>query len=204
MLTTTGWLIIGWIGLQELVVIALFFAAGIIFIPLPRKLFGRKEHTVAGGKPVRWSGKFRAGRIPRIHTVAEAFFSSFSEGEYTIMGREQFRLTFHRGPWQDTGAGQLVPIAYAGATPDEMPVILRVVMQPRKDGLLLTVRHEVIPPDKLSRADRTGLTARFKREVTAFQTYLETNFAPSSGPPDVPRPRKRISVTQKDTPGAKQ
>ena len=190
---------IGWVGLQELIVIVLFFAAGIIFIPIPRKLFGHKGHAVAGGKPVRWSGKFRVSRVPRIHTVAEAFFSSYSEGEYTIMGREQFRLTFHRGPWQDTGGGQLVPIATAGATPDEMPVILRVVMQPRRDGLLMTVRHEVIPPNKLSRAGKTSLTARFKREVADFQTYLETNFAPSPGPPDAPRPRKRISVIQKDS-----
>ncbi len=195
----TGWLMIGWIGLQELIVIVLFLAAGVIFIPIPRKLFGRKQHSVAGGKPVRWSGKFRVNQIPHVHTAAEAFFSSYSEGEYTIMGREQFRLTFHRGPWQDTGGGQLVPIAYAGAKPDEMPVVLRVVMQPRRDGLLMTIRHEVIPPDKLSRADKAGLTARFKREVADFQTYLETNFAPSAGPPGPPRPRKQISVIQKNT-----
>jgi len=199
--TTVGFVIIGFLGLQELILIALF-AVGIIIIPLPRRLFGRKGHTVAGGKPVRWSGKFRTGRIDAIHAAAEAFFSSYSEGEYTLMAREQFRLTFHRGPWQDSGAGQLVPIAYAGANAHELPVILRVVMQPRADGLLVTVRHEVIPTDKLSRAERKGLTARFKREIAAFQSYLNENFVPpreqGQGPPLVLRPRKQISVKQSD------
>lgn len=193
--TMTGRLMVGWLGLQELILIALF-AIGIIIIPLPRRLFGRRKHSIAGGKPVQWSGKFRAAPIPGIHMAAEAFFCSYSEGEYTLGSREQFRMTLHRGPWQDQGGGQLVPIAYAGAHPDELPVILAVVMQPHKDGLLITVRHEVIPPDKLSRPQKKGLTARFKREVAAFQSYLADNFAPPAAP--LHRQRKRISVIQKN------
>jgi hypothetical protein len=199
LVTTAGWLIIGFLGLSELILIALF-AIGIIIIPLPGRLFARRGggHTVAGGKPVQWSGKFRTVPIKAIHTAAEAFFCSYSRGEYTLMGREQFRLTFHRGPWQDSGGGQLVPIAYAGARADELPVILRVVMQPQARGLLITVRHEVIPPDKLPRQDKQALTARFKGEVAAFQSYLKDNFVPPEAPPEAPRPRKRITVRQKD------
>ena len=193
--TTTGWFFIGWLGLQELVLIALF-AVGIIIIPLPGRLFGRRKHAIAGGKPLQWSGRFRAARIEPIHTAAEAFFCSYSNGEYTIAGREKFRLTFHRGPWHDQGGGQLVPVAYAGAKPAELPVILRVVMQPHRDGLLMTVRHEVIPAGKLSRAEKKGLTTRFKGEVMAFKSYLAENFTP---PPEAPRERKRISVIQRDT-----
>ena len=192
-----GFVIIGFLGLQELIIIALF-AVGIIVIPLPGRLFRRKGHTVARGKPVRWSGKFRTRRIDAIHTAAEAFFSSYSEGEYTLMGREKFRLTFHRGPWQDAGAGRLVPIAYAGAYAHELPVILSVVMQPRANGLTMTVRHEVIPDSKLSREERKGLTARFKREVAAFRYYLTDNFVSPREPDPPPRPRKRITVTQSD------
>ena len=197
--TTTGWLIIGFLGFQELILIALF-AIGIIIIPLPGRLFGRRgrSHAIAGGKPVQWSGRFHTGRIEAIHTAAEAFFCSYSRGEYTLMGREQFRLSFHRGPWQDAGGGQLVPIAYAGAKPDELPVVLRVVMQPQARGLLITVRHEVIPPDKLAREDKKALTARFKREIADFQAYLKDNFIPPQDAPPAPRPRKRISVIQKD------
>jgi len=199
--TVTGWMIVAFLGLSELILIALF-AIGIIVIPLPGRLFGRGRtggHSIAGGKPVQWSGKFRTGRIETIHTAAEAFFCSYPGGEYTLGDRERFRLTFHRGPWHDQGGGQLVPVAYAGARPDELPLILRVVMQPRKDGLLITVRHEVIPPAALSRADRKALTRRFKREVAAFRSYLADNFAPPADQkPDARRPRKRISVIQKN------
>ena len=198
--TSTGWLIIGFLGLSELILIALF-AIGIIVIPLPGRLFGRRGgggHSIAGGKPVQWSGKFRTGRIETIHTAAEAFFCSYTAGEYTLGDRERFRLTFHRGPWQDQGAGQLVPVAYDGARADELPLILRVVLQPHKNGLLITVRHEVIPANKLSRADKKGLTARFKREVAVFQSYLKDNFDPPGQTQDDRRARKRISVVQKD------
>lgn len=190
---------IGFLGLPELILIALF-AVGIIIIPLPGRLFARRGggRDLAAGKPVQWSGKFRTVPIKAIHTAAEAFFCSYTRGEYTLVGREQFRLTFHRGPWHDQGGGQLVPIAYAGARPDELPVILRVVMQPRASGLLITVRHEVIPLDKLSGPGKKALTARFKRELAAFQSYLKDNFVPPEGPPEAPRPRKRITVRQKD------
>ena len=193
--TSTGLLLLGLPGLQELILITLF-AIGIVVIPLPGRLFGRGKHTIAGGKPLRWSGKFHTVQIEAIHTAAEAFFCSYSNGEYTIAGREQFRLTFHRGPWQDQGGGQLLPIAYAGAGAGQLPVILRVVMQPQRNGLLITVRHEVIPADKLSRTEKKDLTARFKGEVAAFKSYLTENFIPP-GQPDR-RPRKRISVIQRD------
>jgi len=198
-LATVGFIIIGFLGLQELIIIALF-AMGIIVIPLPRRLFGRKGHTVAAGKPVRWSGKFHTGRIDAIHTAATAFFSSYSEGEYTLAGREKFRLTFHRGPWQDAGGGQLVPVAYADAHPAELPLVLRVVMQPRADGLTVTVRHEVMPANKLLRQEKKGLTIRFKRELADFQSYLTENFIPpqAPGPDSAGRPRRRISVYQSD------
>ena len=70
------------------------------------------------------------------------------------------------------------------------------------DELLAEVR-EVNPRQyarfiqpKLSKAERKALTVRFKREVAAFRAYLAENFAPPPGPQR--RPRRRISVIQKD------
>ena len=54
------------------------------------------KRSIAGGKPVQWSGKFRTGRIETIHTAAEAFFCSYTGGEDTLGQREPFKAVLQR------------------------------------------------------------------------------------------------------------
>ena len=174
------------IGWQEVVLILLVLV-GIIVGPLPlRRRLGRQA------KPAQWSSHFRVAQVESIHVVAEAFFCSYSEGEYTLADRERFRLTFRRGAWR-VADGELLPAAEADVEPQSLPIVLRVLFQPRADSLQITLRHEAAVTGKLPAATRKLLSAAFKREARDFQAYLQDNFDAGSFPSR--RPTKRIDAT---------
>jgi hypothetical protein len=178
------------IGWQEILMILLFLV-GIIFIPYPLRRLQRGRAA-----PARWSSRIRVGRIDTIHEVAEAFFCSYSEGEYALTVRERFRMTFHRGQWRRTEGG----LTAAGSPADDvedMPVILRLLFQPRPDSLLITMKHEAHLDAALPGAVRKALTTCFKREVRDFEAYLRNNFGAKGGFLPGKRPSKRIDATWK-------
>jgi len=180
------------IGWQEILLIVLF-VLGIVVIPLPGRWMRR-----AARKPIRWSQEFLAAPIPTIHDVAEAFFCSYARGEYTLAGKERFRLVFQRGPAPREDDGQVVLSLRGDPSPDEMPVLLRVLFQPRTDGLLITMRHEVHAGKGLSLPTREKLSAIFRREAKDFRAYLRENFGQAESFVDShPRPVKRIQATRK-------
>jgi hypothetical protein len=177
------------IGWQEVLII-LLFVLGIIVIPLPGRWMRRAAH-----RPLRWSQEFLAAAIPTIHEVTEAFFCSYPGGEYTLAGKERFRLTFRRGPPPREDDGQIVLSLRGDGPPDEMPVVLRVLFQPRADALLITVKHEVHAGKSLGTPTRKRLAAIFRREVRDFRTYLRENFGtPESFADPAGRPTKRITT----------
>lgn len=180
----TAWTI-GW---QEALIVVLFLV-GIIVLPLPGRLFPRAARRTA-----RWSHRFRAPAIAAIHEAAEAFFCSYPEGEYTLRARERFRLTFVRGAWQVGPGGRLTP--HPQAPPADRPVLLRVLLQPRPDSLLITLKHEV-PGGAAPAADaRQRLTAHFAREASDFRAYLRRSFG-GDRRQAAPRPARRIETLQR-------
>ena len=168
----------------------LLFLVGIIFIPYPLRWLQRGQ---AG--PARWSSRFRVARIDTIHEAAEAFFCSYSEGEYTLTMRERFRMTFHRGQWQRTAGGGLTPAGKADDDVEDMPVIVRLLFQPRADSLSITVKHEMPLTAPLPAAVRKALANCFKKEVRDFQAYLRSNFPGKGTFLPAERPSKRINAT---------
>ena len=178
------------IGLQEVIIIVLFLV-GILVIPIPGRWLRRR-----GPGPLRSSNEFEAPPIPSIHAAAEAFFCSYPQGEYTLQQRERFRMTFRRGRWERRSPTEIVPAAEAGDEPEDLPVILRVLIQPRPDSLLLTVKHEALPGAVAPRARKKELARRFRAEARDFQAYIEANF-----PPREPQPRRwaarRIDAVRK-------
>ena len=179
----TAWTI-GW---QEALIVILFLG-GIIVLPLPGRLFARAARRTA-----RWSHRFRAPPIAAIHEAAEAFFCSYPEGEYTLRTRERFRLTFVRGAWQVGSGGRLTPHPQAPAA--ERPILLRVLLQPRPDSLLITLKHEAPGGTAPAGDAREKLTAHFDRVASDFRTYLRRNFGPGR-PQAAPRPARRIRTLQ--------
>ncbi len=181
------------IGWQEVLIIILFLL-GIVVIPLPGRWMRR-----AARKPLRWSADFLAAPIATIHEVTEAFFCSYPGGEYTLEGKERFRLTFRRGPPPREDDGQIV-LSLRGDDPtDQLPVVLRVLFQPRADALLITVKHEVRAAKSVGTATRKKLAAIFRHEVRDFRTYLRENFgSPESFGDPAGRPTKRITAKRRD------
>ena len=180
------------IGWQEILLIVLF-VLGVVVIPLPGRWMRRAAH-----KPLRWSNEFLAAPIPTIHDVAEAFFCSYARGEYALEGKERFRLVFRRGPAPREDDGQVVLSLRGDPTSDDLPVILRVLFQPRADGLLITMRHEVHAGKSLAGTTRRKLSATFRREAKDFRAYLRENFGgPESIVDAQVRPAKRITATRK-------
>jgi hypothetical protein len=178
------------IGWQEILVI-LLFVLGFIVIPLPGRFMRRAKR-----KPVIWTEQFLAAPIESIHDVAEAFFCSYDAGEYVLVDKQRFRLTFHRGPQPGEQDEQIV-LSLRGEGPIyEVPVTLRVLLQPRAGSLLVTLKHEVQPPGEMSAKRRKRLTRLFDDELEDFREYLRENF----GEPQAkaleapPRPKKRIDV----------
>jgi hypothetical protein len=180
------------IGWQE-VGIVILFVLGIIVIPLPSRWLKRRAR-----EPMRWTAQFSALPVERIHDVAEAFFCSYAMGEYTLEAKERFRLVFHRGqpPAQDD---QAVVLSLRGADggPDDVFVVLRVLLQPRPDSLLITMKHEVTPRRTLSGRARKKLTARLHREVDDFDAYLSEHFG-DVDTLNAPRPVRRINAWRRD------
>ncbi len=179
------------IGWQEILLI-LLFVLGFIVIPLPGRFMRRPKR-----KPVIWSEQFLAAPIESIHDVAEAFFCSYDGGEYELVDKQKFRLTFHRGPQAGQQPDEQIVLSLRGEGPmDEMPITLRVLLQPRAGGLLVTLKHEVQPRSEMSAKRRKRLTRLFDEELEDFREYLRANF----GEPrtlaieGAPRPKKRIDV----------
>jgi hypothetical protein len=179
------------IGWQEVLIIVLFLL-GIIVIPLPGRWMRR-----AARSPMRWSEEFRAPLVESIHDVAEAFFCSYPRGEYTLVQRERFRLTFRRGRPLAEDDGQIVlSLRHEAEAPEDQPVVLRVLLQPQMDSLVVTMKHEVTPRRSLGAIARKRLAAHFRREVRDFQAYLRKNFG-VPGEITAPRPVKRIDAVQR-------
>jgi len=181
------------IGWQEVLLIVLF-VLGIVVIPLPGRWLRR-----AARKPLRWSQEFLAAPIPTIHEVAEAFFCSYPRGEYTLAGKERFRLTFHRGPAPQEDDGQIVLSLRGDPALEDLPVVLRVLFQPHADVLRITMKHQVHVGKSLGATTRKRLSALFRREMGDFRTYLRENFgSPESFADPTRRPAKRIATRRKD------
>jgi len=180
------------IGWQEIAIVILF-ALGIIVIPLPSRWMRRQAR-----RPMRWTAQFPSPPVERIHDVAEAFFCSYALGEYTLDAKERFRLVFHRGqPPEQDEQGVVLSLRGAEGGPDDVFVILRVLLQPRPDSLLITMKHEVVPRRSLSGRARKKLTARLHHEVDDFDAYLAEHFGDMDLPPG-PRPVRRINAWRRD------
>ena len=178
--------LIGWF---EILVIILF-VLGIIVIPLPGRYMRRPKR-----KPIVWTEQFPAAPIEKIHEVAEAFFCSYDRGEYELVDRKRFRLTFQRGPDPGGPDEQIVLSLRGQPAIDELPVVLRVLLQPRAGSLLVTLKHEVHPRGEMSAKRRKRLTRLFGDELEDFREYLRENFGEPQMPAlDSPRPAKRIDV----------
>jgi len=177
------------IGWQEILLVILF-VLGIIAIPLPGRFMRRAKR-----KSVIWAEQFVAAQIEAIHDVAEAFFCSYDAGEYALVDKQRFRLTFHRGPKPSRQDEQIV-LSMRGEEPiDETPITLRVLLQPRSGSLLVTLKHEVRPRGQMSARRRKRLTSLFDDELEAFRDYLIENFGqPRAKAIESPRPAKRIDV----------
>lgn len=181
-----GFFNIGW---PEVLLIILF-VLGIIAIPLPGRYMRRAKR-----KPVVWTEQFVAAPIESIHDVAEAFFCSYDEGEYTLADKQRFRLTFHRGPQSTEQDEQIVLSLRGEESIDDTSVILRVLLQPRAGSLLVTLKHEVRPRGEMSARRRKRLTSLFDDELEDFEDYLIENFGePQAKTIEGPRPKKRIDV----------
>ena len=179
------------IGWQEVLLI-LLFVLGFIVIPLPGRFMRRPKR-----KPVIWSEQFLAAPIESIHDVAEAFFCSYEAGEYELVDKQRFRLTFHRGPQPSQQPDEQIVLSLRGEGPiDEMPVTLRVLLQPRAGGLLVTLKHEVQPKAEMSAKRRKSLTRLFDEELEDFRDYLRANFGEPQAKAleGAQRPKKRIDV----------
>ena len=179
------------IGWQEILVI-LLFVLGFIVIPLPGRFMRRPKR-----KPVIWSEQFLAAPIETIHDVTEAFFCSYEAGEYVLVEKQRFRLTFHRGPQPSQQPDEQIVLSLRGEGPIyEMPITLRVLLQPRAGSLLVTLKHEVQPKAEMSAKRRKRLTRLFDEELEDFRDYLRANF----GEPQTmaleaeKRPSKRIDA----------
>ena len=175
------------IGWQE-VLIVVMLVLGIIVIPLPGRWMRR-----AARQPVRWSNQFRSAPVERIHDVAEAFFCSYARGEYTLVDKERFRLTFRRGRPAGDDDGRIVLSLRGDDEPDDLPVTLRVLLQPRAGLLLITMNHEVTPRRSLGAIARKRLSKHFRREVRDFQAYLRDNFG-SPAQAEMPRPSRQVEA----------
>jgi len=179
------------IGWPEILVIVLF-VLGIIVIPLPGRLMRRPKR-----KPIVWTEQFVAAPVEKIHEVAEAFFCSYDRGEYELADRQRFRLTFRRGPDVGGPDEQIVLSLRGEPAIDELPIVLRVLLQPRAGSLLVTLKHEVHPPSEVSAKRRKRLTRLFGDELEDFREYLRENFGEPQMPAlDAPRPVKRIDARQ--------
>ena len=177
------------IGWQE-VLLVILFVLGIIAIPLPGRFMRRPKR-----KPVVWAEQFVAAPIESIHDVAEAFFCSYDAGEYALVDKQRFRLTFHRGPQPSEQDEQIVLSLRGEEAIYDMPVTLRVLLQPRAGSLLVTLKHEVRPRGEMSARRRKRLTRLFDDELDDFQDYLIENFGePQAKAIEGPRPTKRIDV----------
>jgi len=178
------------IGWQE-VLLVILFVLGVIAIPLPGRFMRRSKR-----KPVVWAEQFVAAPIESIHDVAEAFFCSYDAGEYTLVDKQRFRLTFHRGPKSSQQDEQIVLSLRGEEAIYETPVTLRVLLQPRAGSLLVTLKHEARPRGETSARRRKRLTALFHDELEDFRDYLVENFGePHAKALDgLPRPTKRIDV----------
>jgi len=178
------------IGWQEILLVILF-VLGIIAIPLPGRFMRRPKR-----KPIIWTGQFVAAPIESIHDVTEAFFCSYDAGEYALVDKQRFRLTFHRGP-QPSNEDEQIVLSLRGEEPIyDTPVTLRVLLQPRAGSLLVTLKHEARPKSEMSAKRRKRLTRLFGEELEDFQDYLIENFGePQAMALDAdPRPTKRIDV----------
>ncbi|HUS92707.1 MAG TPA: hypothetical protein VM695_12695 [Phycisphaerae bacterium] len=175
------------IGWQE-VLLVLLFVLGLVVIPLPGRWMRRAKR-----RPLRWSQQFRSPPIPAIHDVAEAFFCSYERGEYTLASRERFRLTFRRGRAPAEDDGQIVlSLRRDEERPEDLPVTLRVLLQPRAGCLLITLNHEARPKKAPSLVERRRMASRFQRELRDFRAYLRDNFPAPDPQAGLPMPRKRI------------
>ena len=177
------------LGWMEILLIVLF-VLGIIVIPLPGRYMRRPKR-----KPIIWREQFLAARVEKIHDVAEAFFCSYDKGEYDLAEKNKFKLTFRRGPDPGGPDGQIVLSLRGEAPIGELPVVLRVLLQPRAGSLLVTLKHEVHPRGEMSARRRQTLTRLFGRELADFREYLRAHFGEPRTPTlDAPRPTKRIDV----------
>lgn len=180
------------IGWMEILLIVLFIT-GIIVIPIPGRYMRRRKR-----KPVVWSEKFLAAPIEKIHEVAEAFFCSYDQGEYELVGRQRFRLTFHRGP-EVGGPDEQIVLSMRGEPPlADVPVVLQVLLQPRAGSLLISLRHEVHQGTAMSGKRRKRLSRLFGQELRAFREYLRSHFGEPRTPTlESSRPVKRIDATRR-------
>ena len=183
------------IGWQEILLIVLFLL-GLVVIPLPGKWMRRVKR-----EPLRWSFQFRAAPIPTIHEAAEAFLCSYASGEYSLEGRERFRLTFRRGPMPRED-GQVVLSLRGDPSSDELPVLLRVLFQPKADGLTVTFKYEVHAGKSLPTGLRKKLESSLRREIKDFRAYLNESFGSPDSIAEAPRRRaKQIDVIRHDDAG---
>ena len=178
------------IGWQEVLLILLFLL-GIIVIPLPGRWMRRRAR-----RPVRWSDEVLAPPIDRIHDVVEAFFCSYPGGEYSLVGKERFRLILHRGGQaQEEDDGRIVlSLRREMENPEDMPVTLRVLFQPSAEALRVTLKHEVLPRRPLGRRARRKLARHIAREIGAFREYLYQSFGQPAAMAEGRRPVKRIEA----------
>ena len=124
-----------------------------------------------------WSYRIEVPPYERLLAVAEAFFASYSGGDYHCEERQTYKLAFRRGLWRKSllGLGPLVPDRLVPGNFAQWPVMVRVLVRPSPQIFTMTVRYEVHLPrscPSLTAETQSAVDQHARKELQDFTAYL--------------------------------
>ena len=143
-----------------------------VLLPLLRQRPREPLHTLW-----RWCTEFRlpAGRL--LAPLTEAFLCSYPKGEYGVAGRGTYRLVFLRGAWAVGADRSLSPRVPGRMSPEKYPTQLRVLFQPGRAEVRVTLHYELFAPEALSGRAARAMLAQLEAEARGLERYLAENAA---------------------------
>lgn len=124
-----------------------------------------------------WNYQVEVPPFDRLIGVLEAFFCSYSGGEYALETREKYRLSFRRGAWKRFLAfGPMIPARLAPQDFSQWPIVVNVLARPSPERFVVSLRYELYLPRSMKELVievQSSVDQHIRVELAELTRYLQ-------------------------------
>jgi hypothetical protein len=158
---------------------------------IPNLITARYIGDLVMNKTYTWEYRIDMAPYEKLVAVVEAFFCSYSGGDYNCEHREQYKLCFRRGQWKKAmlGLGSWAPAALVKGQFNQWPIVVNALIRPSPQSYRVTLRYELhlpFPMSELHQQVQTSVDQHIRHELDDLSAYLAECASLPSPPPVVP------------------